>query len=202
MKLLAASDIHKSMNALYSINSAIENHDPDVLVLCGDITHFGDKEWADHFLESINIDDIFGVIGNCDPEQIKEAYKDNAGNYLHLKKLRREGLEFIGLSGSNYSEDEVEEFMKKGENSDIVVLHAPPYGYNDDAARNKHIGERSVLKAIDKIDPRLVLTGHVHEDKGTVKEGGTIYVNPGPASNGNLSLIEIEGNDEIKVKHL
>jgi Icc-related predicted phosphoesterase len=80
----------------------------------------------------------------------------------------------------------------------IFNFHVPPFGRGldmcpeldaskDPPAPVMHGGEQSfkptgstaVLKAIEKYQPLLVLTGHIHESRGTVQIGRTFVVNPG-----------------------
>jgi Icc-related predicted phosphoesterase len=80
----------------------------------------------------------------------------------------------------------------------IFNFHVPPYGHGldmcpeldttkDPPAPVMHGGEQAfkpagstaVLAAIDKYQPLLVLTGHIHESRGTVQIGRTFAVNPG-----------------------
>ena len=51
---------------------------------------------------------------------------------------------------------------------------------------------------VDKFKPRLVLSGHIHEDPGITKIGKTTVVNCSMGKRGEGSLIEI--NNEISVK--
>jgi uncharacterized protein len=80
----------------------------------------------------------------------------------------------------------------------IFNFHVPPYGHGldmcpeldttkDPPAPVMHGGEQAfkpagstaVLAAIEKYQPLLVLTGHIHESRGTVQIGRTFAVNPG-----------------------
>lgn len=198
LKLLVISDIHGEKKSLNRIKAAYHNHDPDIAVICGDITHFGDMKEAVGYLEKIPLD-VIGVIGNCDPIGVEEAYKEVGADYIHLNPVGIDGVKFIGLSGSNYSDEILKEFKELSRDSDVFVLHQPPYSYLDKTSRGKNIGNEKLLSIIDENKPRLVLSGHVHEDKGIIEEEETIYLNPGPAHNDNLSIVEIS-KDGIKVK--
>lgn len=194
LKFLVISDIHGSMKSINKINAAYHKYDPDISVVCGDITHFGSKENAVNILKKIPTD-IIGVIGNCDPGSVEGAFEEIDGEYIELKKVERDGVSFIGLSGSNYSEEKVEVFKERSKGVDVYVLHQPPYRILDEASRGKHIGDKKLLEVLNENDniPKLVLSGHVHEDRGTVKREGTVYMNPGPASDDKLGLVTIKG---------
>ncbi|MFO7792791.1 MAG: metallophosphoesterase [Candidatus Saliniplasma sp.] len=190
-KILVVSDIHGSYRSINRINAAIYNHEPDTVVICGDITNFGDREEAIDILEKIGADSIIGVTGNCDPADIKESFEEVGGVNLDMTNYETSNFVFAGISGSNYSQDRLLRFEKIAFNANILVLHSPPYGFLDEVSKRKHIGERGLLDVISNIDPKLVLSGHVHESRGIMKEAGTVYVNPGPAYEDNLAIVEL-----------
>ena len=198
LKLLVISDVHGEKRSLNRVKAIYHNHDPDIAVVCGDITHFGDKEEAVNYLEKIPMD-VIGIIGNCDPKGVEEAYETVGAEYLHLNPTEENGLEFIGLSGSKYSDEDLKEFQELSSDADVFVLHQPPYSYLDKTSRGKNIGNRELLPIIDENEPRLVLSGHVHEDRGIIEEDETVYLNPGPAHNDNFALVEIS-KDGIRSK--
>ncbi len=198
-KFLVISDIHGSKKSLNKINAAFHKYDPDFSVLCGDITHFGKQEEAVDILDKIPTDDVLGVIGNCDPENIMHAYEEIGGEYIELKKVERRGLSFIGLSGSNYSQEKVDAFEDRSKGIDVFVFHQPPYGILDKASGNKHIGSKKLLPVVEENRPKLVLSGHVHEDRGIMEKESTVYMNPGPAADDNLGLVKIE-DENVKAK--
>jgi Icc-related predicted phosphoesterase len=52
------------------------------------------------------------------------------------------------------------------ENIDIVVAHSPPRGIGDLVPRGGHVGSEQLLQRLEEISPKLVVTGHIHEDYG------------------------------------
>lgn len=200
IRFLVISDIHGAKKSLNKIKAAFHNYDPDFSVLCGDITHFGNKDDAVKILSKIP-DGFIGVIGNCDHEDVMEAYEKTGGKYIELKRVDKEDISFIGLSGSDYSQEKVDVFRERSRGVDVYVFHQPPYGILDEASRGKHIGSKKLLPVIEENKPKLVLSGHVHEDRGKVEKDGTVYMNPGPAADDNLGLVEIEG-EKVNAKFI
>lgn len=181
---------------------------PDLVVICGDITHFGTVTWAKDFLDRIPITTL-AIPGNCDPTNMMSAIVESKAIALHAKKVEIEGYKFIGFGGSDptpfntpfeFSEEEIFESLDRiMEEKVILVAHAPPYGHIDYHPIKGHLGSKSIAKIVHKYEPVLVLSGHIHEARG-VEYGSTIFVNPGPAMHNYAAVIEL--GDEIKVKLL
>jgi hypothetical protein len=63
-----------------------------------------------------------------------------------------------------------------------------------------HGGSKELKEIVEKYNPRLVLSGHIHEDPGITKNDKTIFVNCSMGKKGEGALIDI--NEEITVKML
>jgi Icc-related predicted phosphoesterase len=64
--------------------------------------------------------------------------------------------------------------------TDILVVHGPPFGYGDGVPRRDGIentGSPSLLARIQKIAPKLVVFGHIHEGRGEWRGGESVLAN-------------------------
>lgn len=62
-------------------------------------------------------------------------------------------------------EDLIQRYADIPEDIDILVSHTPPMGYCDEVRERReieHVGSRSLLAAIVRAHPRVVVCGHIH----------------------------------------
>ena len=95
-------------------------------------------------------------------------------------------------------------------NPDIVLLHNPAYGTLDKLASFGRVGSQGLRNFIDKCQPALVLSGHIHSDYGLMKIDKTICINPsnfgnvdslsGYEAGGYFCRINVENNNKVYVK--
>jgi Icc-related predicted phosphoesterase len=103
-----------------------------------------------------------------------------------------------------YSEEEAETLFERaakncGGGLLILVSHCPPKNTKvDQVSSGEHVGSIAVRRFIEKAEPRLVVSGHVHESQGTDTIGSTTIVNTGPAQSGHYADITIK--DKVTVK--
>ncbi len=201
MKLLAITDVHGKTQVLKWLTELAKNL--DLLVIAGDVTDWGDKEFFRGFYKTLsdnNITTLF-VPGNHDPYH--ESTFPKMLN-LHGESTTFNGLIFCGIGGSNPTpfntpfelrDDQATELLSRfPERVDVLVSHASPYGTKCDRTyRGNHIGSKPVRSFIEKVKPKVVISGHVHEARGVDVLRDTLIVNPGPAMNGFYAIISVNG---------
>lgn len=77
------------------------------------------------------------------------------------------------------SDKNMEPLLTQANNFDILVCHNPPFGVCDrvDGKISHHVGSNSILKLIQRVQPKLCVFGHIHEGYGTKWVGKTLCVN-------------------------
>ena len=199
MKIYSVADIHGSQYRLNLVLKNIKRYAPDLVVVCGDITQFGPGDVAKNFLDQIPVETI-AVTGNIDSPDVKKGIDNSKAVGIELKKVVKKGFSFVGSSGINPDDFKTLEEKKMIDEKTILVTHVPPFGTVDKIFIGMHGGSKELRELVDKFKPRLVLSGHIHEDPGYKKINNTIFVNCSISKRGEGALIEI--NEEISVKML
>lgn len=208
MSVLLIADLHGKFGKMDSFLGL----EPDMVVISGDITHFGPIESALDILSRIDVP-CFVVPGNCDPRGILEVFEESNAVSLHGSALTIGKLSLAGVGGSNptpsscpfeLSEEEIDAVLSTATSKmdrnmyNVLVSHAPPLGALD-VINNLHVGSKSIRKQLKKFD--LICCAHIHEQRGIEDLEGVKLVNPGPASDGNCALIRLnEDEKDIKIE--
>ena len=207
-KFIVLTDIHGKKENFTLIKEDLTT--ADLVILCGDITHFGERENSKIILEELEKYNcnIIGVIGNCDFPAVGKYLTEKDYN-ISKESASKFGITFIGLSGSlktpaitpnEYHEGHYREELKwkllstKPRNEEVIlVTHQPPYGtINDKVPSGVHSGSLEIRRFIEEIQPLICLTGHIHEGTGMDYIGKTLIVNPGAFRSGYHASIEID----------
>lgn len=184
----------------------------DVVVICGDITHFGGYAEAMVVLERFKgVKRLLAVPGNCDNLDVNDALVDLDID-LHARGRVIGDVGFFGVGGSNdtpfntpqeYSEDVLWDFLVKGYEQvrcakiKVMVSHPPPFGTELDRVNAMHVGSKKVREFIETYAPDLVLCGHIHEARREDRLGKTVIVNPRQPHAGH---VVVDVGQEIKVE--
>lgn len=206
MLLIGLTDIHGKVDNIYKISNILAK--ADAIIISGDITHFGRENEALEILENVKKynSNIFAVSGNCDYPGV-EKYLTESGCNLNGTSKSFNGLTLIGLGGSlpcpgktpnEFTEDELEALLTSSvseihvKTNLILVSHQPPVDtLNDEVRHGIHVGSKAVRSFIEKYQPLICFTGHIHEGVGIDTIGKTKLANPGPFWYGKYTHAEI-----------
>ncbi len=215
MKILAITDIHSSVKNVEDLVSII--NDIDAIIVAGDVSHFGPFETAKRILMLLADagTPVFFVPGNCDPPTLL-SWEDPLQHIynLHGKHRKVQGYFFAGVGGGivspfntfiEFTEDEYSTLLSEAirgiedTRKVILVAHNPPHNTRLDVVHSGiHVGSHSVRKFVEKTQPLLLITGHIHESRGIDRLGRTLMVNPGPLKWGYYALIDLY-NEKIDI---
>lgn len=167
----------------------------DLLIVAGDLTardtedeHFEFFKWLHYQPYNKKI----VIAGNHDnfiqehEKEMKELHNSKSKitniEYVCDSGTEFEGLKIWGSPGSLWfhginpkckaftgSESDLEKKYKLiPDDIDILVTHGPPYGVLDQVYTDSKInkGSKSLLNKIEKITPKMVIFGHIHECGG------------------------------------
>jgi Icc-related predicted phosphoesterase len=208
MNILAISDLHGSTHN--ALNNYLNENKIDLIVIAGDITHFGPAELAEDILNQISSHEIpvVAIPGNCDPQGISSQLDNSKAINIHGKSTAIKNVGICGFGGSNltpfdtpleFGEIEIfEELNKimvemKDQDIKILVTHAPPLNTNADKLPNgDHVGSESIRKIIEEYNPDINICGHIHEAQSIDKIGETVILNPGQFTAGGACLVQID----------
>jgi len=78
----------------------------------------------------------------------------------------------------------------------VLVAHNPPKNTKvDTTIMKKHVGSESIRKFIEKRQPILVISAHIHEARAVDKIGKSTLFYPGALFEGYYGIVEIKGKD-------
>lgn len=190
MKFLAFVDLHSHLKNRKALVERAKKKDIDFVICCGDISEFG--RGLREVLEAFNRigKKIYVIPGNH--EEGLKGWNELLAEYphwenLHRQAILREGYLFLGYGGNGFVQFDGE-FRKiarrwYGEHQGkkiVLVTHSPPVGTKLDLLGERHVGQVDYRKFIERIKPKLAISGHLHETAGAMdKIGGTKLVNPG-----------------------
>jgi len=219
LRVLAVSDFHGSFEASRQVSFKAKNPKIDVVVISGDITHFGSVQNArELLLPLVKLQlPVFFVPGNCDPPTLAEINLKNV-RCIHGSCETYDNVMFAGVGGGPLSpfntpfemtEDEITKVLNQGLKQCqpkpwlILVSHTPPKNTKLDAAfSGEHVGSSSVKQYIEDKQPSIVFCGHIHEARGIDSIGNTVIVNPGSARHSQCAVANLNEEIEVHLDHL
>ena len=171
MRFLIVSDIHGREEVLRSLLS----RDFDYLVILGDLTN---RMREMHLFSMLPPETLF-IPGNNEKPELG----------VHGKVVEISGIRFACIGGSlktpfstpfELEEEDYKKISAELSDFDFLLTHSPPHGVLDDVG-GVHIGSKALRELVEKIKPKAVFTGHVHEYAGSISFIDRIpVINPGP----------------------
>lgn len=199
LRFVVIGDIHGGFEAVEKAKKYIEEKSPDAVLICGDLTHLGGKKEAQRIIEALATERIpvLYVWGNMDRVDPDFQIEGVNAICLHGRKTEFGDVEIVGLSGNAWGYDFLGD-IEKSEKPLIIVSHQPPENVLDKTWSGSHAGNPQIRNFIERIQPDLMVCGHIHEAFGEAQVGKTIVCNVGKLGDGNILTIDI--NDQIVVK--
>ena len=89
----------------------------------------------------------------------------------------------FGAWSCDLSEQEATGMLAAADGCDLLVTHSPPKGVADMTSGGQSVGSIAIRDAIERVQPRLALCGHIHDSwgrSGTIGETRVHNVGPKP----------------------
>ena len=135
------------------------------------------------------------VPGNAESaEELQAAARDGI-TVLHGQAHEIGGLRVFGLGygvpvtpfgawSCDLTEDAADAMLSACTGADILITHSPPKGVADVTSQGISVGSTAIRKAIERIQPKLAVCGHIHDSWGqSGMIGDSRVVNLGPKPN-------------------
>lgn len=187
LKIVALSDTHNNHND-------VEVPAGDILIFAGDLMTCGRKfneiksfaEWFMNqphkykILVAGNHDRLFeSNIQQCLNEFSSRAGRYNTFIYLQDRATIIDGVKFWGSPYQPWFYDWAFNIHRGApikahwdlipKDTDVLITHGPPYGILDQfGPGNEHVGCEELTKAVERVEPKVHIFGHIHGGYGTI----------------------------------
>ena len=188
MKVVAISDTHGQ-------HGQLQHPEGDMLIHAGDVSSMGREGEVKKFLDWFGAQPfrhrVF-IAGNHDylfenePQQAALLIPDNV-IYLNDSGITIEGIKIWGSPVQPWFLDWAFNRQRGAAikahwdlipaDTDILVTHGPPMGIRDRLHNGEHAGCEALLDAVQEVNPRYHIFGHIHEGYGISEMGNTTYIN-------------------------
>lgn len=200
-------DIHDDVSAVKRLVATPELSGAAGLIISGDLTLRGDAANAQPVLDAARSlgKPVLAQIGNMDQDSV-DAYLTTEGVNIHASgRMTPEGIGIFGVgwstptpcsTPSETDEAHIAAWLAKahaavaGCRRLLLVTHTPPVETATDRIDSgAHVGSRAVRDCIERVQPDVCLTGHIHEARAVDTIGRTVIINPGALSAGGYARI-------------
>jgi uncharacterized protein len=207
---IGIGDIHDDVAALDRLAGIPDLADAAGIIVSGDLTVLGDAAKARRVLEAVRRlhPVILAQIGNMDRADV-DAYLTGEGVNIHATgRVTPQGVGIFGVgwstptpfgTPSEAGEERIAAWLEAAQAAVagcehlLFVCHTPPVNTAVDTVRSgQHVGSPAVRAFIERVQPDVCLTGHIHEARGEDVIGRTRIVNPGALSDGHFARIALD----------
>ncbi|WP_112322339.1 metallophosphoesterase family protein [Oceanibium sediminis] len=192
-RILAFSDVHHARNRAEALVAASAG--ADLVIGAGDFCNMR-KALPDALALFAGVKAPFVLIpGNAESAEELDEAAPPQWRVLHGSAAEHEGLALFGLGygvpvtpfgewSCDLSEPQAAAMLARCKAADILITHSPPKGVADVTSSGASVGSTAIRAAIERIQPRLALCGHIHDSWGQEGMiGATRVVNLGPTPN-------------------
>lgn len=207
MYWIAFGDVHEQTESLSRIPGLRE---ADGVIVSGDLTNRGGTAQARQVLDAIRALNprVLAQIGNMDGAAVHDFLQAEGLN-IHLEA--RELAPGLGLMGvgwstptpfgtpSETSDGQIGQWLEQthakaaGFEHLVAVIHTPPLNTAADRlGSGASVGSLAVRNFLEKTQPEVCLTGHIHESRAQDRIGRTLVINPGMLAHGGYARLDYE----------
>ncbi len=202
-------DIHENVSPAAKIESLPRARG---VLIAGDLTNVGGRDAARRIIgaiEKIN-PRIYAQIGNMDTGEVDDFLTEKQINVHATTTDLGHGVGLLGLgyssptpfhTPSEVSDEQLAQWLIQAHREAdgfkhlILMAHTPPLNTTTDQIHSgQSVGSTAVRRFIEKVQPDVCLTGHIHEARSEDSIGKTRIVNPGPFGEGGYAVIRLENN--------
>lgn len=190
MRVLAFSDLHRAAPAARKLVEL--SQEADLVIAAGDFAnHRQDLAGAMALLDGLKAPVVMVPGNNESEDELRVAAPDGA-LVLHGESAEVAGLKLFGIGyaipvtpfkdwSCDLTEEEGAALLAGCGEVDVLITHSPPKGVVDVASNGMSLGSTAVLETIKRVQPPLVVCGHIHDCWGqSAQVGGSRVVNLGP----------------------
>ncbi len=191
MNVLAFSDLHRSKARAAAL--FLKSPEADLVIGAGDFCNM--RHGLDDALRMLDgiACPMVVVPGNAESvEELRDASRAGT-TVLHGEEIEFDGIRLFGLGcgvpvtpfgpwSCDLDEVTAAAMLLPCRTADIIVTHSPPKGVADMTSNGMSVGSESVREAIERVQPKLALCGHIHDSWGRSGQiGMTQACNLGPS---------------------
>lgn len=209
MYWIAFGDVHENVDNLERIPGLRE---AEGIIVSGDLTNRGGAAAMKRVLDAVRAKNprVLAQIGNMDTAEA-DAWLTEQGLNIHVRALELApglGLMGVGFSTptpfgtpSEASEEQMAAWLEQAyaQAKDfphlVAVIHTPPRNTATDLVGGRTpVGSTAVRAFLERVQPEVCITGHIHESKAEDAIGRTRVINPGMLANGGYVRLDYDGD--------